>query len=332
MRVTPTRQTSAPTNDRGAATAIFVFFLSAALGLSALVIDVGNGWQERRHLTISTDAAALAAAQDYVKNINGCAVSAGSVVASNNSDATMSSCVNTTPAGSTPGRVTVEAEATVEYLFAGALGFSQTTVTSSTTVSYQSAGMVSGGLRPFGLCAGVLSTLTPTVVPGNNEVYRIYYGKDAQPDTCGDANDIPGNWGILDFDGGANSQDDIKDWTRNGYDGEVSIGDIIQGDPGAFSNALKTELNYLKTVDHFALPVFDIATGNGANADFRIERFAAVRLHDFKANGPEKDRYFEIEFLNEVVQGGGGGPTDGLGAFVIGICAVDGVDPATACS
>lgn len=332
MRVTPSRTMPDQRSDRGAATAVAVLFLSAALGLSALVIDVGNAWQERRHLTVSTDAAALAAAQDYVKGINGCTVSAGPVVTSNNSEATMSSCANTAPAGSTPGRVTVEAQATVDYLFAGALGFTDTTVSSSTTASYQSAGSVYGGLRPFGLCAGVLSTLTPTIVPGNGEMYRIYYGKDAQPDTCGDENDIPGNWGLLDFDGGANSQNDTKEWTLKGYDGEVSIGDLIEGDTGAFSNALKTELNYLMTVDHFALPVFDIATGNGANAEFRIERFAAVRLHGYKAVGPEEDRYFDIEFLNEVVQGGGGGPTDGLGAFVIGICAVDGVNPVTACS
>ena len=243
----------------------------------------------------------------------------------------MSSCANTAPAGGTPGRVTVEAQATVTYLFAGALGFSNTTVSSSTTASYQSAGSVNGGLRPFGLCADVLSTLTPTIVPGNGEVYRIYYGKDAQPNSCG-GNNVPGNWGLLDFDGGANSQNDIKDWVLNGYDGEVSIGDIIEGDTGAFSNSLKTELNYLMTVDHFALPVFDIATGNGANSQFRILKFAAVRLDGYKATGPEEDRYFDILFLNEVVQGGGGGPTDDLGAFIIGICAVDGVNPVTACS
>ena len=331
MRVMPSRATSGHTSDRGAAAAIVVLFLSAALGMSALVIDVGNAWQERRHLTISTDAAALAAAQDYVRDINGCTVSAGAVVVSNNSEATMSSCTNTAPAGSTPGRVTVEARATVNYLFAGALGFSNTTVSSSTTASYQSAGFVDGGLRPFGLCSDVLSTLTPTIVPGNGEVYRIYYGKDAQPDSCG-GSDVPGNWGLLDFDGGANSQSDTKDWVLNGYGGEVYIGDIIEGDTGAFSNALKTELDYLITVDHFALPVFDIATGNGANAEFRILKFAAVSLHDYKATGPEEKRWLELEFLNEVVQGGGGGPTDDLGAFVIGICAVDGVNPVTACS
>ena len=331
MRVIPSRATSVHMSDRGAAAAIVVLFLTAALGLSALVIDVGNAWQERRHLTISTDAAALAAAQDYVRDINGCTVSAGVVVVSNNSEATMSSCANTAPAGSTPGRVTVEAQATVEYLFASALGFSDTTVSSSTTASYQSAGSVYGGLRPFGLCADALNSLMPAVVPGNGVVHRIYYGKDDQPDSCG-GSDVPGNWGLMDFDGGANSQSDTKDWVLNGYDGEVFIGDIIEGDTGAFSPALATELNYLMTVDHFAVPIFDTATDNGANAEFRILSFAAVRLHDYMATGPEDDRWFEFEFLNEVVQGGGGGPTDHFGAFVISICAVDGVNPATACS
>jgi hypothetical protein len=48
--------------------------------------------------------------------------------------------------------------------------------------------------------------------------------------------------------------------------------------------------------------------------------------------GPEEDRFIDIEFLGEVVQGGGGGPGPGLGAYVIGICAVDGVNPAAACA
>lgn len=318
-------------SERGVTSALFVLFLSAALGLAALVVDVGNSWQERRSTVTATDAASLAAVQDYVRGDPGCTVSAPDSVAANNPDAAMTDCTHVPPSGGTPGRVTVEAEASVDFIFAGILGIADTTVSSATTVSYDIASAVTGGLRPFGLCANAIDVLTPTVVPGNGEIYRIYYGKDDQPDSCG-GEDVPGNWGILDFDGGANKQSDIKDWTENGYPGTVSINDIIEGDTGAYSNSLNSELTFLMTVDSFGLPIFDVATGNGANAEFRIVNFAAARLAGYKATGPEKDRYFDIEFLNEVVQGTGGGPADGLGAFVIGICAVDGVDAATACN
>jgi len=317
-------------SDRGATTAITALFLSAALGFGALVIDVGNSWQERRHLVTATDAAALGAVQDYVRGDNGCTLSAGPLVLANNSDATMSDCNHKPITQTTPGWVTVEAEANVNFLFAGALGFSDTDVTSSTTARYDFAATVDGGLRPFGLCLDALDALTPTIVPGNGEVYRIYYGKDAQPDSCG-GNDVPGNWGILDFDGGANSANDTKDWVLNGYDGPVSIGDVIEGDTGAISNSLKSELDFLITVDHFTLPVFDFAVENGANSEFTINNFTVVRLIDYKVTGPQEDRWIELEFLDEVVQGGGGGP-GGFGAYVIGICAVDGVDIPTACS
>lgn len=318
-------------SDRGVATAIFVLFLSAALGLAALVIDVGNSWQERRQLVTATDAAALAAAQDYVRDDPGCTLSAEAVVKLNNSAANMTSCIPVAPASGNPGRVTVTAEADVDFIFAGILGFADTTVSSSTTVNYDTASAITGGLRPFGLCSDIVASQTPTVVPGNGVIYRIYYGKDDQPDACG-GEDVPGNWGILDFDGGANRQNDIKDWTRNGYPGTVTIGDNVEGDTGAYSNSLNNELNFLLTVDSFGLPIFDVATGNGANAEFHIVNFAAARLDGFKTTGPQADRYFDIEFLDEVVQGTGGGPANGLGAYVIGICAVDGVNAATACN
>ena len=54
-------------NDERGATAVFVGILILVLfGLAAMVIDVGNGFWERRMLQNSADAAAIAAAQDFV--------------------------------------------------------------------------------------------------------------------------------------------------------------------------------------------------------------------------------------------------------------------------
>ena len=72
----------------------------------------------------------------------------------------------------------------------------------------------------------------------------ITYGKSA-PDDCG-AN-VPGNWGVLDFDGGANSSNDTKDWIEFGYPGLVTAPGTSPGDPGAFSNGLGAALDTLKT-------------------------------------------------------------------------------------
>lgn len=323
--------------ERGAAGTITALLLTASIALSAVVVDVGSAWQERRHLVVSTDAAALAAAHDFAEGVDGCASTAPAYVASNNGEATMTSCDHTPPAGDDAGWVTVEADATVTFNFARVVGITDTTVTSSTSVSYDSATAVSGGLRPFGLCVDFLSELTPAMTPGNGEIYRIYYGRTAQVTNCNGGDPIAGNWGILDFDGGSNSQNDIKDWTENGYEGppDVSIGDWIQGTPGSYSTSLSSELAHLRdNVDEFVLPIFSEYNDlGGGNAEFLIDNFVVVKLHDFQTTGDQDDRYVDLEFLRGVVEGSGGGgdPTD-LGAYVIGICAVDGVDAAAACA
>ena len=90
--------------ERGAVGMVTTLMLTAAIALSAVVIDVGTAWQERRHLVVSTDAAALAAAQDFVKDVDGCSASAPTYVTSNNDEATMSSCSHTPRTGRTAGR------------------------------------------------------------------------------------------------------------------------------------------------------------------------------------------------------------------------------------
>ena len=51
---------------------VFAAFLVAAVGMIALVTDVGASRDARARLVTSTDAAALAAAQDYAAGGNGC--------------------------------------------------------------------------------------------------------------------------------------------------------------------------------------------------------------------------------------------------------------------
>lgn len=332
MRVTP----SNTPNDRGATSALIVLMLAVFLGLIALVVDVTAGWQGRRQLVTTTDAAALAAAHDFVEGNNGCSTTAADYVNRNDGDATMTACTHVAPSGSTPGRVTVEAVSTVDFIFAPVLGFADTDVTSSTTVNYDNVATVSGGLRPFGLCIDHLTEIDPPSgpTPDNGIIYRIYYGRAAQATNCNGLDPISGNWGVLDFDGGSNSNADIKDWTQNGYTGppDVSIGDWIEGTPGSYSNSVTDELDYLiANVDHFTLPIFSEYNDlGGGNAEFLIANFAEVKLHGYQTTGAQDDRYIDLEFVTGITQGGGGGP-DGLGSFVIGICAVDGIDAAANC-
>jgi len=318
-------------DERGVVGAIAALLVTAMLAMSAVVIDVGHSWQQRRMVVTATDAAALAATRDFVEGLNGCSTTADNYVVANNSAASLTGCVHHPRSGGDPGWVNVSAEVTVDFIFAPVFGVGDTTIQSSTTVSYDSAGAVEGGLRPFGLCLDTLNDFVPPPVPGDGIIYRIPFEKD-EPSNCAGDEPVPGNWGLFDFDGGNNSENDLRDWTENGYDDEVSIGDSIEGNPGAFTNSLGSALDALLLIEPFAVPIYDTATENGANAIFDIVSFASVRLDGYRASGAEKHRYIDVEFLDSVVQGSGGGPVEDLGAFVIAVCAVDGVDHSTTCT
>jgi hypothetical protein len=59
--------------DAGAVAVLVAVLIVVLLGFGALVIDVGNGFWERRMLQNAADAAAIAAAQDYAAGNNGSA-------------------------------------------------------------------------------------------------------------------------------------------------------------------------------------------------------------------------------------------------------------------
>ena len=100
---------------------------------------------------------------------------------------------------------------------------------------------------------------------------------------CGSA---PGNFGMLDFNGGSNPTTEMQDWILNGYDDPVSAAPpvLIAGDPGFNVNAAVTETDAMMALDEIALPVFDQVTGNGANSSFRIVGFVTVAGCRYKIN------------------------------------------------
>ncbi|HEX5094410.1 MAG TPA: hypothetical protein VFX21_00290, partial [Acidimicrobiia bacterium] len=144
-------------------------------------------------------------------------------------------------------------------------------------------------------------------------------------------NNGPGNWGVMDFDGGANSNADTKEWTRNGYPGEITLPSTVPGDTGAFSNSLGSELTYLENSgEFFGLPIYDSAAGNGSNAKFHVIAVAYVKLIDFKANGAEAQRYMTLVFDRGVMEGRCCNPNGiDTGVRALRICDVDTLNPNT---
>jgi Flp pilus assembly protein TadG len=315
-------------DERGAVAVMVAILMVLVMGLAALSLDSGNGWETRRSLVTATDAAALAAAEVYAQNGDGCAGVPATFVRANVSAASVTDC-SLTALGPGAAAVTVQAATPLHYTFAGIIGVGDRDVHSSTTAAYgQPLGVT--GLRPLGLCnasvgyqqwldSGMSTPFTVT----------INYGKDA-PTDCG-AN-VPGNWGVQDFDGGANSNADTRSWIEDGYPGMVTAPSSIPGDTGAFSNSLSSALSALVASGApFQIPIFDSAAGSGSTAQFHVIGFVSVVLVDFNASGSATSRWLRVEFVSHVAQGTCCSHGTDTGTRVVFICAVDADFPMSNC-
>jgi len=286
--------------DRGAVAAIVCVIMVVAIGGAAFAVDSGNLWQTRRNLNTVSDAAALGAAQEFAFDRDGCATVDDELATANNPDAVVTECTDH-PDGDA-GYVTVSVQETVEFAFAKIFGMETSDVTSTTHVRYGYA-TAAQGLRPMGLCIEANPQFSawlnlPDGPTADSAVIRVFYNKD-HPDACG--GEAPGNWGLLDFNGGSNSNAELKDWVANGYTGWVNVGEQVEGDPGAFGNSLDIDQLEGQT---FTIPVFDEVSGTGANTQFHIISFVTVELVDVNDTGSQADRYMDLIFKPGILIGG----------------------------
>ncbi len=276
--------------EEGATLPLIALMVVVIFGMASLTIDLGNGWRIRRALIPATDAAALAAAQDYAQGDDGCATTAATYVGLNETDATMDSC---TPAGSgSNGYVTVTASHNVQTWFAGILGFGDYTVTSSSTAAWSDPSGVYG-LRPLGLCLSengneeLYNAIYQDPPPPSPVEVRVWWTND-QGDPCGDTE---GNWGAVDLDGaisgGANW---LQEWMEFGYEGLVEFDDSHVPDtcvgeehclPTQTGNGLastKSIMNDLKNSgQYFTVPLFNYVEEKPGQTYYHIAGIARVR-------------------------------------------------------
>lgn len=283
--------------------------------MAAVAVDIGDVYATRRNLLTGTDASALAAAQEYAFGGDGCDTIDDDYLDRNIDGATVVSCT-VVATGSSSGYVTVESVFTVEHFFAPIIGHPTSDV-HATSAAYFGPPSSYSGLRPLALCAESEGyQLWIDSGRSTNQVFRIMYDKE-QPTNCGDS--VPGNWGVIDFDGGAPSNNDTRDWIRNGYPGEVFLPDWYEGDPGAFSTGMDPTSVIGQIIQ---VPIFDAWNENpGGNAEFHLTGAVSVEIVGLRANGAEEFRYLDLRFVDGVlVQGSCCGSGAITGDAVIRLC------------
>ena len=293
------------TTHRSKTSQVFIVFAAALLVLAAacvFAIDVGLIYFSRARLQNAADAAVLAATQELVEQRNAGAEEgearlaayneAESIVAANWDEAGWEVAFGRYVNGSFVAegyetkadsvRVIAKRDESspggaLNLFFAPVLNLASVEVTArGSSAIFGGIGTIRGNLFPF-------AVHEDDVAPAGQPMV-LYPGSVK----------APGNFGLLNLNGGNLGTSELQDWIINGFPGEVTIdpdtGVIVNGDTG-WRSALKTSLEP-RMGDTVFVCVYDQVTDQGANAEFRIRRFLAIKLLNIvykEAKNPHDD-------------------------------------------
>jgi hypothetical protein len=321
------------------AAALFIVFAV----LAAFTVDFGMAYTARQRLQLATDAGSLAAAQVFKGRTESCTtlrdslvdpypalraqaqVAADTWAAKNDPDAT-SRPIQIDCAASQLG-ITYSAETASPTTFGGLAG-----VGGDITVSRGSASMIGeaeaavGGMRPWGICSGVINADTLGQVVFVPTLHGATSLKDSSTTICGDEGP-PGGWWVAQCVGQGNSNGETEATVTAGCPTSTAYqavsGQNAYTTPETLYNHLTSKCpsktvnatclssdqgnNFHNASDEwqplvgttFTMPVFCTkptcsnmaVAGSGNNASYAIHRFATVELcgYEFQPRNPSTD-------------------------------------------
>lgn len=306
-------------DEKGSVMVIFALAMTALMGLTAMVVDVGLLYWERARLMDTADAAALGGAQELPASETEAETVASEYIArngENNADFTVF-------AGDAPGYpgkiVRVTANTDVDFFFAPVLGIDKGNVGARAIAT---AGSAASALR-----------VVPVGIPKNQprikkQKYTLKYNSSGKEEDVLGA----GNFGALDLDGSnGGGASDYRERLAEGYEEILKVGDIIIPESGNMAgptdSGLQTRLNscphspkctichYEKDCPRIAIvPVYEIFEMQNKNKvkSMKVVGFAAFLLTD--------SRKGEIEgyFLDDVILPGDPDPNgENFGTYAV---------------
>ncbi|MEH0108722.1 pilus assembly protein TadG-related protein [Tersicoccus sp. MR15.9] len=243
--------------ERGAVAVIVALCMVVLLGITALVIDVGGIYVERRQLQNGADAAALAVAQNCAAgNCGSPSATALSFAGKNANDgASQATTTVDTAAGTVTvktGVLTASGAHVLTNTFAAIVGVPTSTVSASAKASWGSPS--AAVVFPFTIAHCIYNG-----TPANTERWIT------TDNTCTDdkGNVVPGGFGWLDESGNCAANVDIL----------VQVG----SDPGKSAPPCDKSKILNTTI---LLPIYSTAQGQGQNATYTVYGFAAFKITD----------------------------------------------------
>jgi putative Flp pilus-assembly TadE/G-like protein len=254
--------------ERGQTLLIFVLAISVLLGFTAMAIDVGLFFEDRRHFQNSADAMALAGVAELPLNPAAATSKAQEWAANNDVDPSEIKTIEVRMTGVPNDTLFVELEGDFGWIFGRVLG--QTTSKVGARAAARIGTLVGGhNMMPWALLRGDTNCLD--AVTG-----KAIFGATCQV-KVGAQNGIGGWRGALDYDGNGGGANEYRD---NIVDGAVDWLYCIQGDPSPACTGSHT--------------VADSLTGNkvGPTGQGIEARWATGAKCDNNGNG--KDDFNEV--------------------------------------
>ena len=331
-------------NESGAVaiiTALVILFV--VIGIAALAIDIGKQATASNELQNTVDSAALAGAKELALNghdlsdISDAAVNVAAMNKVDNSYFTLDSSdietgylsslsnplpslIDPPPSGEDYNavKVTVNNHG-ISSFFGQILGINQSVSAEAITVVGPATRM--GGaddarkLIPIGIKEEVLQDILED--DEHRTITKYNFG------TIG-----AGNWGFINLGwsyGERPTGYQQSEYIRDGYDNDVSIGQIVHtdtganiGSPGNLRQILGDVLdNYVESGEILYIPVLENILSPGTSEDIEVVNFVAVIITDYGGSPPTSEFWIEMSLPGQEDVDIGTGPidldTDGYG-------------------
>jgi len=298
-------------SERGQAFVVMVLSLAVIIGMAALALDVGHWFRDKRRLQGTSDAAALAGAQQLPDDPAGAKAMALNYANQNGGDVAAAN-ITVSSTYFANDTITANGQRNDSGMFTGLFGIANVNITSHSKV-------IVGPPHDALHVAPMVVYCDHSLIRNCNDNHAPQF--NVPTDLNFDPMGAPGAFGMLNLDGenGTIGTSTEAQWISQGFDQYLPLGKY-KSDPGAkFSGEPVQDAltSRLRTVLLF--PVFKTLTGTGQNAQYDIIGWIGFYLTGFDVHGNNATlhgyftQYIAEGILAQHAPGSGGVPSSFFG-------------------
>lgn len=284
-------------DESGTVIIVVAVLMVVLLGMTAMAVDVGDLYQNRREMVNAADAAAMAGVQHFLETDDKAEIEKYARDFAIDNYGCNAALVEA-EADMTEYTVLVRTGRSVDHTFAPILGIHSSDVTAEAKAIIRKA-VEMEGLIPIHVQKSMFD-----IIVGNSENSTHNYVQFHQE------HEQPGNWGWVSFHGQGETAEVTVSYLRDGYPDPLPIGHEFNSNTGDNIYKGNRKQDVIKILGDYKdegtilyIPVTHDVEGNRftGNENLIIKGFAAIRITDFYIDGP-KNSFIEGELVeNELV-------------------------------